>query len=47
MNREKIKRIIDNLEKVYNLNKIEEIARKHQFIRSSKFAPLIKTPGVR
>ena len=33
MNRKKIKRIIHNLEKVYNLNKIEEIARKHQFIR--------------
>ena len=33
MNRIKIEEILRNLEKVYNLNKIEKIAKKHQFIR--------------
>lgn len=33
MNRLKIEEILRNLEKVYNLNMIEKIAKKHQFIR--------------
>lgn len=33
MNRAKIESILRNLEKVYNLNRIEKIAKKHQFIR--------------
>jgi len=37
MNRKKIKQIIFNLEKVYNLNRIEKLAKKHQFnIRKGK-----------
>ncbi|MGH4050440.1 MAG: IS4 family transposase [Clostridium sp.] len=37
MNRKKIKQIILNLEKVYNLNRIEKLAKKHQFnIRKGK-----------
>jgi len=31
MNRKKIKQIISNLETVYNLNRIEKLAKKHQF----------------
>lgn len=33
MNRKKIKQIILNLEELYNLNRIEKLAKKHQFIK--------------